>query len=90
MMERKHQLIFGPGGNSDSFYAAGFKRTVEASAWHGLASWPLNIPLAGASACQKAPPPGDRGRRQEAGVAVSVHAPYYINLASDLPENHAR
>ena len=91
MMEKKHQLIFGPGGNSDSFYAAGFKRTVDTFAWQrrfGLMAFEYSfgrgIRLSSAAAREI----GDAAR--EAGVAVSVHAPYYINLASDLPENQVK
>ncbi|MGI6696998.1 MAG: TIM barrel protein [Christensenellales bacterium] len=91
-MTTKNQLIFGPGGNSDSFYAQGYKRTVDTFAWQrerfGLQAFEYSfgrgIRLSEASA-------REIGQAAlEAGVSLSVHAPYYINLASPLKENQEK
>ena len=76
-------IRFGPSGNSDSFYAAGHKSTVETAAWlnaRGLDAFEysfgrgVNIGDASAAAI------GDEMRAH--GIAVSCHAPYYINLCN--------
>ena len=74
---------FGPAGNSESFYAQGHKHTKEAFAW---------IAAMGLNAYEYSFGRGVRIRQETAeligaeaaenGVALSVHAPYYINLAT--------
>ena len=88
-MAKTKRLRFGPGGNSDSFYAQGFKRTVDTFSWQqqfGLEAFEYSmgrgIGLSEASAMEI----GEAANA--AGVALSVHAPYYINLAS--PEEETR
>ena len=76
-------IRFGPAGNSASFYAAGHKGTMETAAWlsqRGLDAFEysfgrgVNIrdELAGAIG----------GEMEKYGIAVSCHAPYYINLCN--------
>lgn len=75
--------LFGPAGNGDDFAAAGLKHTAQAPAWLkslGLTAFEYQCgrgvrlgesaaaPIAAAAA--------------ENGVALSVHAPYFISLAS--------
>ena len=79
-----HQVaLFGPAGNSDAFYEAGHKSTLEAPAWlreQGLGAYEyqcgrgvrVSEDSARALAAQAA----------EHGVAISLHAPYFISLAS--------
>ena len=78
---------FGPAGNAEAFYEAGFKSTYQAPAW--LRSLGLNayeyqcgrgVRLSDASAEQI------RLAAKENGVSVSLHAPYFISLASKDPE----
>jgi len=84
-------LRFGPAGNSASFYAQGYKHTEQAPGWlaaMGLSA--LEYP-GGRSVRLKE----DTARRIGAaarahGIAVSIHAPYYINLANPAPERYAR
>ena len=74
---------FGPAGNSESFYAQGHKHTKEAFAW---------IAEMGLNAYEYSFGHGARIREETAceigaeaaanGVVLSVHAPYYINLAT--------
>lgn len=76
-------IKFGPSGNSASFYAQGNKATVQAPAWCaqlGLNVYEysfgrgINVSDATANAI------GEQGQKH--GVEITVHAPYYINLAN--------
>lgn len=75
--------LFGPAGNSERFYAEGYKRTAQAPAWlaaQGLTAFEYSagrgVTLSDAAATEI----GDAARR--AGVTMSIHAPYFINLAN--------
>ena len=83
--------LFGPGGNSESFYATGHKSTLEAPAWiaalgldayeyeagNGLSAGDASLAAVGAAA-------------QEKGIAMSFHAPYFISLASKEEEKRKK
>lgn len=78
---------FGPAGNADAFYDAGFKSTWQAPAWLkslGLSAYEYQcgrgVRLSDTSAEQI------RVAAIENGIAVSLHAPYFISLASKEPE----
>jgi deoxyribonuclease-4 len=78
---------FGPSGNSASFYAEGRKHSAEAPKWlhdKGLDAYEYSfgrgVNLSDATAAQIG------AEAQKYGIAVSVHAPYYINFASDSLE----
>lgn len=78
---------FGPAGNAESFAAAGFKATVDAPAWlHGLGLTAYEYQ------CGRGVNIGEQTARRIGaqaalhGIAMSVHAPYYINLSSREPE----
>ena len=80
-------IKFGPSGNSDAFYEAGYKHSYEAMAWvAGLGlnayeySFGRGVRLGEATAKKIAE------EAQKHGIALSVHAPYFINLASDDEE----
>lgn len=73
---------FGPGGNSESFYAEGKKSTVEAPAWvaaRGLDAYELQggNGLRGSDATFARI--GEAAKN--AGVAMSLHTPYFISLS---------
>lgn len=78
---------FGPAGNSDEFFEAGHKSTAEAPEW---------VAAMGLNAYEYQGGHGIRIREKDArilgdhaarhGVSISVHAPYYISLASKDPE----
>lgn len=76
-------IHFGPSGNSDSFYSQGYKRTVEAFRWiadMGLDAYEYSF---GRGVRLRQETAQEIGRSAaEAGVVLSVHAPYYINLAT--------
>lgn len=74
---------FGPAGNSDGFYNDGKKATIEAFEW--LSKKGLN---AYEYQCGHGVRVGEKlsleigAEAKKFGVAVSLHAPYYISLAS--------
>lgn len=74
---------FGAGGNSDGFYAAGFKSSLDACEYlyrMGLSAYEYEathgVRLSDAFCASL----GKSARALEMGL--SIHAPYYINLAS--------
>ena len=78
---------FGPGGNSEIFYASGFKSTVDAPAFlrdYGLDAYEyeagngLRTSDATLSAIGKA--------AKENSIAMSLHTPYFISLSNPEPE----
>lgn len=83
-------VLFGPAGNSDSFYAQGHKHTYEAFSWIkelGLSAYEYSLGRGvrlGQPAAEKI---GEYAALH--GIFLSVHAPYYINLATDDKEKQA-
>ncbi len=74
---------FGPAGNSDSFYEAGHKATLEAPAWLqslGLTAYEYQCGRGVRVSADTAAAMG--AAAAECGVQISLHAPYYISLAS--------
>ena len=74
---------FGPAGNSGSFYAAGYKATVEAPAWlHtlGLTAYEYQCGRGVRVSTDTAQTMGTLAAQY--GIQVSLHAPYFISLAS--------
>ena len=73
---------FGPGGNSESFYAEKFKSTTQAPAWlaaRGLDAYEFqggNGIMAGEATLAKI---GEEAKKH--GILMSVHTPYYISLS---------
>lgn len=78
---------FGPAGNAESFAAAGFKESRDAPAWLrglGLTAYEYQC---GRGVHVGAPTAAQIGQAaRENGIAVSVHAPYFINLSSEEHE----
>ena len=83
MTQVQQAPCFGPAGNSERFYEEGNKRTVQTFAWQramGLTAfeYPFGRGIRlGEDAAREI---GEAAK--EAGVVISAHAPYYINLAS--------
>ena len=76
-------IKFGPAGSCDRFYAEGYKSSDQAPAWiaaQGLDAYEYaaghGVSLREATARKI----GDAAK--EAGIAVSIHAPYYINCGN--------
>ena len=76
-------IKFGAAGNSDSFYLEGFKASEQMPAWlknRGLDAYEYqcgNGVRCGAATAEKI-----RIAAKESGITLSVHSPYYINLAT--------
>jgi deoxyribonuclease-4 len=83
--------LFGPGGNSDSFYAEGNKSTHEAPAWlaaRGLQAYEYqggNGLTAGEASLRKV---GEEAKKY--GIKMSLHAPYYISLSGTEPDKRLK
>ncbi|MBQ2734338.1 MAG: TIM barrel protein [Clostridia bacterium] len=82
---------FGPGGNSDLFYAEGNKSTVQSPGWvkrfgldafeyeagNGLTAGEASLRAVGAKA-------------KEHGILMSLHTPYFISLSGIDPEKRLK
>ncbi len=80
-------MHFGPAGNGELFYNQGHKSSLEAPKWlqeQGLSAY--EIPCGrGVRISQKtAEALGQEAK--EHNISISVHAPYFINLANPDPE----
>ncbi len=76
------RALFGPGGNSLSFYAQGYKSTLQAPAW--LAAQGLFAYEYQAGQGVRGTPEGWQAiglQAKEHGVKLSLHAPYFISLS---------
>lgn len=77
-------IKFGPGGNSISFYDAGYKSTIDAPKWLnnlGLNLYEYECGQGVRVSIDTAKKFGEEA--QKYGIEVSVHAPYFISLASE-------
>lgn len=77
-------IKFGPAGNSDSFYDEGNKHSRQAPAWlkaMGLNAYEYSF---GRGVRMKHDTASAiRDQAEQNGIAMSVHAPYYINFANE-------
>lgn len=74
---------FGPAGNGDLFYDQGYKSSLEAPLWlknRGLTSYEYSFSRGFNISDFVAKSLGEKCR--ENNIEISVHAPYYINLAN--------
>lgn len=74
---------FGPAGNSDSFREQGYRSTMQAPGWlqaMGLTAYEYQC--GHGTRVNAATAEGFGRKAAEHGIAVSLHAPYYISLAS--------
>ena len=81
-------IKFGPSGNSEAFFAAGRSKTEESAIWvkdMGLDvfeySFGRGVNLSDAKMASIC------AAFKNAGVEITVHAPYYVNLANPEDEN---
>ncbi len=78
---------FGPAGNGDLFYKEGYKSSVEAPKFLrsiGLDAFEFQCGRGVNIGEQTAKKLGEEARKHD--VALSIHAPYYISLASSKDE----
>lgn len=76
-------IKFGPSGNDDGFYAAGYKHTEQSAAYvrqKGLDCFEYSFGRGVNMGAEKALSIGKAFR--EAEVEISVHAPYFINFSN--------
>lgn len=76
-------IMFGPSGNSANFAAAGHKTAEESAAWvkeYGLDAFEYSFGRGVTLSDDRAL--SIRGAFEAAGIAISVHAPYYVNFAN--------
>ena len=81
-------IKFGPSGNSESFYAMGYKHTEQAAKYvkdFGLDCFEYSFGRGVNMSEGKAVSIGDAFR--EEGIEISVHAPYFINFANPSDES---
>lgn len=81
-------IKFGPSGNSESFYAAGFAHSEQSAKFvkdFGLDCFEYSFGRGVHMSEGKAISIGEAFK--ECGIEISVHAPYYINFANPLDEN---
>ena len=91
MEDKPSSALFGPGGNSKSFYDAGYKHTKQAPAWlcgigldayeyeagNGVSAGEATLREIGAEA-------------QKYGIRMSLHTPYFISLSGTDPQKRLK
>ena len=85
------KIRFGPSGNSDSFYDQGFKTSREMPKWlydMGLNAYEYSITRGINLKEATAREIGEQAAKW--GIAMSLHAPYYINLAGREEEGRKK
>lgn len=84
-------IKFGPGGNSVSFYETGHKSSLEAPKWLseiGLNAYEYECGNGVRITSETAGKFGEEAKNY--GIEVSVHAPYFISLASEEEEKREK
>ena len=85
------RATFGPGGNSDSFAAEGFRSTIQAPGWvkrRGLDAYEYEAGRGVAAGEDALRAIGAKAR--EHGILMSLHAPYFISLSGTDPEKRLK
>jgi len=80
-------IRFGPSGNSESFYDQGYKSSVQMPAWlrnMGLNAYEYQCNRGVKISKKAAEELGQEAVRND--IFLSIHAPYYINMASSEEE----
>jgi deoxyribonuclease-4 len=83
--------LFGPAGNPQAFYDAGFKSSVQMPAWlaaQNLTAYEYQCGRGVNIGAEHAVLLGEAAKA--ADIQLSLHAPYYINLASHDPEKQQK
>lgn len=83
--------LFGPGGNSESFYAAGLKSTVDAPGWvksFGLDAYEYQAGNGLTASDATLKKIGEAAAEQN--IKMSLHTPYYISLSGIEPEKRLK
>lgn len=83
--------LFGPGGNSESFYADGLKSTLDAPAWlvrKGLDAYEYQAGNGLTASDATLAKIGEAATAH--GIKMSLHTPYYISLSGVEPEKRLK
>lgn len=83
----ENKIRFGPSGNSQIFYDEGNKKSTQAPQWlkqKGLSAYEYSFGRGYTMSEETAKEIGLEAEKND--VLVSVHAPYYINLANESEE----
>ncbi|AUS96153.1 endonuclease IV [Clostridium thermosuccinogenes] len=84
-------IRFGPSGNSDSFYEQGYKSSVDMPEWlanMGLSAYEYQCSRGVNISESTARKLGENAWAKD--IFLSVHAPYYINMASEEKEKREK
>jgi len=84
-------VSFGPAGNSESFYQQGYKSSLDMPRWLrniGLSAYEYQCSRGVNIKEETARRLGEAAR--ENGITLSIHGPYYINLATPDPEKREK
>ena len=76
------RATFGPGGNSESFYADGHKSTLEAPKWlaeRGLDAYEFEAGNGLRASAETLSKIGEEAKKY--GILMSLHTPYFISLS---------
>ena len=85
------RALFGPGGNSEAFYAAGFKSTLDAPKWVSTIGLDAYEYEAGNGLSASTAMLSEIGKRAaECGVRLSYHTPYFISLSGVVEETRLK
>ncbi len=87
------KVLFGPAGNSESFYTQGFKTTLQTPKWlesQGKGLFEGGLDLFEYSFGQGYRMNFDMAQKigqefAKSGIEISIHAPYFINFANPDP-----
>ncbi|MBE7075832.1 MAG: endonuclease IV [Clostridiales bacterium] len=88
------KLLFGPSGNSESFYEQGYKSTLDTPKWlekqgkSGLDLFEYSFGQGYRMSTDKAEAIGEEFKK--ANIEMSVHAPYFINFANPDEEMYLK
>ena len=85
------EIKFGPGGNSESFYAAGYKSSLDMPKYLdqiGLNTYEYQCNKGVKISEKSARELGENAKKY--GIALSVHSQYYISLSSVEEEKRLR
>lgn len=83
----ENKIRFGPAGNSQIFYESGYKKSIDAPKFckeHGLSAYEYSFGRGFTMGDDTAKILGENAKKND--VLVSVHAPYYVNLANESDE----
>lgn len=75
---------FGPAGNPDAFYEQGYKASVQMPEWlAGLGLTAYEYQCSRGANVREETAQAIGSKAKEHGIKVSIHAPYYISLATE-------